>query len=446
MLLCLILFVILFSLQINWLYKVSEFQTEKSNAELSSVMKDIGKVVVSDNYHLYHHEVRKLNILELNRIKFAIDSILEHKNIHTNFTFALRSEAPDCYFQRGQENENHLVEDYLQSPYQICLSCFSEITFVDDEDAAKMMETNSSDHVVSKYSYYTTIEGLTRRFTPDDEIIWLSVIPKGFNKGRLSPLLTLFLLSALLIGLLLFLFNKIYRDFVKYKRVSEIKEDFINNITHEFKTPLSSIRLASRVLRKSTDQNKKDNYHDLIENESDNLEKQIDGLLELSLINNEEIKLEKDWINIHEIIQSVIAESELKIIENNSNIYFDLKIEDPKIKGDSYHIKNSISNLIENALKYGGQNVDIFISSYTLDSKMIFKIRDTGTGIAPEDRKYVFERFYRGQKRNVYKGKGFGIGLSYVYSIIHAHNGSVKLNPEINSGTEFIITFLNSKH
>lgn len=439
--LCLFLFLTLFCVQISWLISAYEFQKTKIHSEILRVMNDIGKEMNALNYDVYHSESRKLTTSELNDIEGIIDSIFQESNINNEFYFAIYSETKDSFYQTPAYPEPLSEDEFRNSKYQICLTCFTSFSFVDEEAKKEMLRTNSTENIQSKYTYYSTVESLAYRFKGSVDILWFSILIPNLNMEALKPLLVLFLLGITLTSIILYFFTKIYKDFANFKTMSGIKEDFINNITHEFKTPLSSIRLASRVLRKSTDKEKNKTYHNLIEKESDNLEQQIDRLLELSLIDHNEIYFDKEKIDLHEIIQEVIAENELNIKSKSATIHTDFQLEDAGLYGDGYHLKNSFKNLLENALKYGGPNIDIYINSQKKDAQKLITIRDTGYGISEEDKKNIFERFYRGQKKNQYKEKGFGIGLSYVKSIIEEHGGSINLNPNTKSGTEFIIKF-----
>ncbi|MEL6989615.1 MAG: HAMP domain-containing sensor histidine kinase, partial [Bacteroidota bacterium] len=168
---------------------------------------------------------------------------------------------------------------------------------------------------------------------------------------------------------------------------------------------------------------------------------EIDKLLELSLLDNNEVQLENETLYLHKIIKEIPIRMAPLIEEKNASIQFNLKLKEDEIKGDSQHLLNCLSNLVENSLKYSDKGVKIWIHTYEKQKYQIIEVRDNGPGIDASFRPYIFDRFYRAKKSNEYKAKGFGIGLSYVKSIVEAHSGSIYLNKDYVDGCEFIIKF-----
>ena len=181
----------------------------------------------------------------------------------------------------------------------------------------------------------------------------------------------------------------------------------------------------------------------MIENESKKLEGQVDKILQLSLIESNEMTLDKENVDLHFLIEEVISRLKLIIEKKEATIKLLLEVEGFLIKGDATHLSNCMYNLVENALKYSGDFPKITVSTFTENGKNVISVKDEGEGIPKEFQKEIFDRFFRAQKNDQYKGKGFGIGLSYVKTIVEAHNGRIILNDAYKNGCEFVITFLN---
>jgi two-component system phosphate regulon sensor histidine kinase PhoR len=228
----------------------------------------------------------------------------------------------------------------------------------------------------------------------------------------------------------------------KQKRLSEIKNDFINNMTHELKTPISTISLASQMLNdKSIPEKSKNLGHisRVIEDESKRLGYQVEKVLQMAIFDRGKIKLKFREVDIHDLILGVINNFSIQIDKMNGRIIEELNASNPVLKLDTVHFTNVISNLIDNAIKYSKENPEIRISTETRNSKLIIRIKDNGVGISKEDQKKIFEKFYRVPIGNIHNVKGFGLGLSYVKKIVETHNGNIRIKSEPNKGTEFEI-------
>lgn len=227
---------------------------------------------------------------------------------------------------------------------------------------------------------------------------------------------------------------------LKQKRLSEIKNDFINNMTHEFKTPISTIAISSEVLlRKDTINNQEriQQYARIIQNENKRLESQVERVLQLATLDKEKLTLKKININVHELIKDT-AESFRAVFNNQSgNIELQLQAVNTAIYADKVHITNVIYNLLDNARKYCNSKPHIIIKTVNDKNFIVICVRDNGIGIKKENLKSVFEKFYRVPTGNVHNVKGFGLGLFYVKYITQQHGGKVEVESEFGKGSEF---------
>ncbi|MCE7996633.1 MAG: HAMP domain-containing histidine kinase [Roseivirga sp.] len=252
------------------------------------------------------------------------------------------------------------------------------------------------------------------------------------------------MLSVVFILLLLCCFAYTLIVIQRQKKLSVIKNDFINNLTHEFKTPIASISLATSMLKRKkeeVDERKRANYLDLIENESKRLEGQVDKVLQIAMIDSGNFSLNKKELDVHEIIHRVVASMNLVVNKRKGAIKLMLNAASAKVMADETHLVNIIYNLVDNALKYTVDIPEILITTVDSDQGIEISIKDNGIGIGEEIQKYIFDKFYRAETGNVHNVKGFGLGLSYVKKIIEAHSGKIALQSKLNQGSEFRLYF-----
>ena len=243
------------------------------------------------------------------------------------------------------------------------------------------------------------------------------------------------------IVLLIVIFFFVYTLFVilKQRRLSEIQKDFINNMTHEFKTPLSTIAISTSVLKDPLIVNTPErllNYATIIENESQRLKQQVERVLQMARLEKEDIGLKKEEQDLHELIQEAVANNSLA---SKATIKLQLEANQTKIMADKLHLVNVIFNLLDNAIKYNNNRPEIQLHTSNTNGSILLKIQDNGIGIRPEDQRKIFHRFYRVPTGNVHDVKGFGLGLSYVKLIIEAHKGKITVSSEPGNGSCFSI-------
>ncbi|MFI5203113.1 MAG: sensor histidine kinase [Flavobacteriales bacterium] len=228
----------------------------------------------------------------------------------------------------------------------------------------------------------------------------------------------------------------------RQKRLAEIKNDFINNMTHELKTPISTIALSSEVLLKpdiKEDPNRIMQYARIIKQENVRLENLVERVLQLASLEKEKIQLKKSNINIHSIIQECFRNFSPTVEASNGKITSELNATVSDIEADKVHVTNMIFNLVDNARKYSGENPDITVTTKNEKNGIIISVKDKGIGIAKENLKNIFDKFYRVPTGNVHTVKGFGLGLYYVRHMARQHGGSVSVISEPGKGSTFTI-------
>ncbi len=251
---------------------------------------------------------------------------------------------------------------------------------------------------------------------------------------------SIYYLSGMLIFVLLFLGYALV-VILQQKRFSEIQKDVVNNLTHEFKTPLSSIVLSTDVLNDDKiveEPLRIKKYAEIVKKQANFILSHIEKVLIMSEMENVG-RLDKKIVNLHELIEKIIQESEWRIKEVNGRLKRHLQAKIFSVCADEFHLTNLIINLIDNAIKYSGENLEINISTESDKKNLYLKIIDNGVGIEKKYHKKIFKKFFRIPSGNVHNVKGFGLGLSYVKSIVVRHRWKINLISKMNYGTEFII-------
>jgi two-component system phosphate regulon sensor histidine kinase PhoR len=228
------------------------------------------------------------------------------------------------------------------------------------------------------------------------------------------------------------------------KKLSEIKSDFINNMTHEFKTPLATISLAVDALKNEkviNDKNKMNYFSGIIKEENKRMNKQVETILQAALLDKQEIQLNVAALHAHDLINAAINNIQLPLKEKNGKLERQFNATNDLLMADEVHFTNIINNLLDNAVKYSNDNLKIKICTSNFNGHLRIKIEDTGIGMNKETLNRVFEKFYRAHTGNIHNVKGFGLGLSYVKSIVDAHGGKIKAESTPGKGSCFTLDF-----
>jgi two-component system phosphate regulon sensor histidine kinase PhoR len=229
---------------------------------------------------------------------------------------------------------------------------------------------------------------------------------------------------------------------LQQKRLSELQKDFINNMTHEFKTPISSINISADVITNPeiiNDPQRLFNYGTIIKQENNRLNKQVEKVLQIARIEKSGFELKKEKINLNELIAHVAGNCKANNDKINFSITTSLDESVKQINADKLHLSNILHNLLDNAVKYSGENPEIEIRSKLINKTVVIEIEDHGPGISRDYQKKVFQKFYRIPTGNVHDVKGFGLGLYYVKSACQAHKWIINLESEPGKGSKFII-------
>lgn len=226
------------------------------------------------------------------------------------------------------------------------------------------------------------------------------------------------------------------------KKLSEIKSDFINNMTHEFKTPLATISLAVDALSNEKvlkDEQKLQYFRGIIKEENKRMNKHVETILQAAALEKQELTLNKKKCSGHQMLQHAINNYQLVLQEKQGTIQLNLNARYDQIFVDEQHFTNLLNNLIDNAIKYSNQSPQITVTTHSTTRYFCFRVDDNGIGMSRESVKRIFEKFYRAHTGNIHNVKGFGLGMSYVKTIIDAHKGRIKVDSTLGKGSSFLV-------
>ncbi len=263
----------------------------------------------------------------------------------------------------------------------------------------------------------------------------------------LAEMGSMFITSVVLILLVLIVSVRTILSLMKEKSISEHTSDYLNNMTHEFKTPLTNIALAGKMMVKESnlkEVNKIKHYSAIILEENEKLRLQVEQVLSMTALERGEIPLQKTELDMHLLIGDSLKCMSVQVENMHGETHMGLRAENVVVMGDKTHLINALCNLLDNAIKYAGGKPELRIETKNDNGNIVITLADKGIGIEKEYQKKVFEKFFRVPTGNVHDVKGFGLGLAYVKKIIELHGGTISLQSEKGNGTIFTITLPNA--
>ena len=363
------------------------------------------------------------------------------KNIPNGYDFFDRTSTENFYNQYNQKVDtlmldsllkNELVKKKITADYIYYLtSLYPGSPHHSDLSQAE----NMSDSLGVEY-YKVSLSPGNRFIEPEYLILCFPTQDRDVFKEMWPFLIT----SIVVILILISSFYYITVNNLKQKKLSVIKNDFISNMTHEFKTPISTISLASEMLGDHSitqTPEKQQRYLKMIRDENKRLSVLVESILQTSILDKGEFKLKLSMVDVHEIINNAIHNTQLLIGQRNGNIQTFLNATRFNLQADRVHLTNIVFNLIDNAIKYSKETPEISITTYNTAEGIMIQVKDNGIGISKENQRKIFDKFYRVPTGNVHNVKGFGLGLSYVLAVVLKHNGTISVNSELGKGSTF---------
>jgi len=385
---------------------------------------------------------------------------MQQEKLDENIQLALKEVTKEINFLHDcMPNEVNPVQQLSETCYLVDVSCDFNQQNLEYLVRSKFNKRNVGiEHEIAIYDCEENSLNYIGRFSPtgdkiatlgdlqfcsyfmDEAPVYYFYINLSGRNVYLFKKMQLWLLLSLLVLIIVAFFAYTIFSFFRQKQLAELQKDFINNMTHEFKTPISSIGIASDVLLSFTDieiPERFKNYAKIIKNENARLNKQVENVLKAARIEKGKTIMDVERVNLHHIINNVFLENNFSKEDKKVSVKLNLEANDCNILADKLHLTNVLFNLTDNAIKYNNEEVDIFITTKNNRKTIEFFLRDNGFGIPKNYHKTVFKKFFRVPKGNVHDVKGFGLGLFYVKQVCESHNWRISLESDINRGTTF---------
>ncbi len=413
-------------LQDSWLENILEV----GEVQLFHKVSDAGTSVANDLSKSVHN-LPSLNIPRKPGFRFGFDL----SKLTRPPSIADRFSQQDIY----KKLENSFENEGLKK-----LSF--DFAIVNDQEEVEMHSRNFEEELRDTTNNHRTIIPITSGNITDIEsmnsIENLIIIVPDYKKQVWDSLKWVIAAVAIFMLIILAAFYVTLKTLLNQKKLGEIKSDFINNMTHELKTPLATISLAIDAIRNEKVYNNKEKFQyftGIIKEENKRMNKHVETILQAALMEKQELQLNFKQLHVHEIINKVLDNYELQLKDKQAKVNLLLNAKNDLINGDEIHFTNMISNLIDNAIKYSKDNLKIKIITHSSNRLLIISVEDNGIGMTKENAKRIFEKFYRAHTGNVHNVKGFGLGMSYVKTVIDAHKGKIKVDSTLGKGTTFTV-------
>ncbi len=386
---------------------------------------------------VYRYEEKQFNINVSKSIRGLYDDMELVNDVSDNEQKRVENPKPDIYLLKIDCNPNldslwlnlkaeftdfDVYTDCKAAIYSAEKNAFTIEEYIDLPDSYHASDKDTRTPLFKKdYSYIILFFPHRAQYILQQMLFWIT--------------------SGILLLLVLIGFGASIFYLYRQKFLNETQKDFVNNFTHEFKTPLAVIKIAADVLKQDNITEKPDrlkNYAGIIVEQTAHLQAQVQRLLEIAYTDRSSLPLEKEYFDVNVLIQQAINDLQPLIEQKKATVQTAYAAPSCFIAADKSYLLLALINLVENAIKYAAQPV-IIVSTYESGNDLCISIRDNGIGIAPEHQKKIFERFYRVTQGDIHMAKGFGLGLNFVKKVIDEHGGKIELHSELKKGSTFII-------
>lgn len=375
-------------------------------------------------------------------LKELMEDTLALEGSNLNYLEDVAKEMRQVYVPINQRVSRDVLDTLIKKELQdqnVSLKYDFWLKLANKDSVLYQKASNQQGDLLPENTYRTTL--FSNEIFRDPGMLYLYFPNK--NSLILSNMWATMASSAGLLLVLIFIFAYTIYAILKQKKVSEMKTDFINNMTHEFKTPVATIMIASEALKDPEiveDKSRVSRLAGIIYDENVRLGNHIERVLSIARLEKKELKLEHKAVNTHDLIAAVVDSMSLQLQKKHAKVNLNLNAVHPVIYGDELHLSNVFYNLIDNANKYSVEDPYITIETKSTDKALVIDISDKGIGMTKEHTKRIFDQFYRVPTGNLHDVKGFGLGLNYVQDIVEQLNGTIKVHSEKDKGTTFEIS------
>lgn len=416
-------------IQVNWIRNAIVIKKEQHHKLMTDVTKEVGDELIN-GAPLLQSSPNGKNSQGWNMLSDQLSPFLR-RNIPVSAKYT--TDEVNNIIKKAFKRHD------LESPYEFAI--VSNFGMINQYQLASDRFFNMLEDSVDAKRYVYLLSGDPSTFQNETFVLIVPSPSKLFVLHSLgwmiggSILFTLIIIAAF--GLTIY-------TMLRQKKLSEIKSDFINNMTHEFKTPLATISLAVDALGNKkviNDQEKIGYFSGIIKQENMRMNKQVETILQSAILERKEIGLRPAEVNVHEVLEKNMENLQLQLLHKNGRFEKRLAATQPIIIADEVHFSNIISNLLDNALKYSKEQESplIVVETHNTKKGIQISIQDNGIGMSKETLSRIFEKFYRAHTGNLHNVKGFGLGLAYVKAIVDEHKGKIKVESTPGKGTKFIL-------
>lgn len=399
--------------------------------------------------------IRNAMLVKKEQYQTDIDNSLKGIQHSLNEKFLEKEQFPNVLRGQGLPGSNIVRDDFLQKVFTVQNFSREEVSQIISQELKRNNIKQPFEFTITNIfkneilssggfrpdfyptAHYTRL-GMENATFPEN--LYLHILePRSFLIRKMGWMI---FASIFFTGIIISAFALTVRTLFNQKKLSEIKSDFINNMTHELKTPLATISLAVDALNNNKvihDTEKIQYYSGMIKEENKRMNKQVEKILQAARLERQEIKLNLQQLNAHDVIRKVTDQLTLQIEEKSGALTLKLNAPKSLVTADDVHFSNIIFNLLDNAIKYSKDNLQITIETSLSGNHLAIKIRDNGIGMNKETQSRIFEKFYRAHTGNLHNVKGFGLGLSYVKAIVDAHHGKVRVESAPGKGSTFTV-------
>jgi signal transduction histidine kinase len=413
-------------------------------AELEKLHAD-EELLRNEGYVVIKHKVDSLRNVVAVQNEFRVKKEEMVKDKLAKFNESMQQWAFEYSFDENIIKGHNFTDELDTVIRRALLNNGIELEFLsqviqENEDTVLIIKSATNDAGLISDKYKTEL-------FPDDYFrknLYLQVIFPGKSAHIYKSVSMMAFGSLLFTVIILLTFGLTLYYINKQKKISDIKSDFINNMTHEFKTPIATISLASDAMNSPKvegDRKKSSYYLNIIRQENKRMNNQVEKVLQMALIENQDLQLDFQKTDIHTIIENTCHVVDLSATEKKGKITSVLRATCSEIPVDEIHFGNIINNLLDNAVKYTEKPPEILVETFTKGNRINIRISDNGVGMSKDVQKHIFDKFYRRPSGNIHNVKGFGLGLSYVKAIVEAHGGNITVSSEPGNGSIFTLSF-----
>lgn len=401
--------------QVFWVRKAYDLQEEQFNKRVFVALSEV---------------VHRIRIM--NKDSAATEPVMHVAN---NYFIANINDTPQPYLLEDLLKDEFAKSDMKEDFEYGIYDCFtdsivygSRISFIEN------YERTNADYIHK-----------IKEFQPDGHYFGV-VFPN--KSGFILKQLDFWMYSSFVILLIIIFFSYTISVMLKQKKLADIKTDFVNNMTHELKTPISTIGLSADAISNPAiveSPQRLAQYVSIIKNENQRLKSQVERVLQIAALTPRKVQLKDDILDLHDIIQKAVITFNVQVEEKEGDIKLELDAQQSHIRGDLVHITNVIYNLLDNAAKYTESSPHIVIKTKNEGNILHISFTDNGIGINKSHQKMIFEKFYRVPTGNLHSVRGFGLGLFYVKTIVKAHGGKIEVESQPGKGSMFTLKFNTTK-